>query len=159
MTAEPVTKPTRGQVDWKDVKSLYLQGMEPADIAKKLNVNRLTINVGLSKRGITKLERKPPNSKDLESLSRSTREKLAVKVEKLTDCLPDPPKGLQNQNIYADTLQKVAKTAGGIHGWGEGAQIAVIVAGDIGGRPDQEAIEVESSTEVATERQLDSENH
>lgn len=153
MTTEPVTKPTRGQVDWKDVKSLYLQGMEPADIAKKLNVNRLTINVGLSKRGITKLEREAPNFKDLQGLSRSTRDKLARKVEKMADCLPDPPKGLQNQNIYADTLQKVAKTAGGIHGWGEGAQIAVIVAGDISGRPEQDAIEVESTSELATEGQ------
>lgn len=153
-----VTKPTKLKPDWKQIETLYLQGFLPQAISVKTGIGSNTIRVGLAKRGITKVRREQSATVlnlNVEASSRETRAKLAAEVErtlhKVSDCDPRRPEAL---NLHADTLQKVAKTAALVHGWGDAGATAVVVAGVLTMRPDDQpetqVIDVESGTEPAT---------
>lgn len=137
-----------GSIDWELVISLYQQGLDGHDIERETGIKRQTINVGLCKRGITKLPRNREPDVDTEALSRVTREKLARKADKLAEALGEPPKSLERQVLYADVLQKTTKAAGTLHGWDLNGSVALVVPGLLTLRPadhaEPPAIDVES---------------
>lgn len=146
-----VNKPARtkpGVIDWKLIDGLYLQGLLPEAISERTGVNSRTIAVSLSRRGITKERDLTLAKQREEGRSDRLREKLGEIAESTADSLlakaPSTPEDL---NLHADTAQKVAKTASLLYGWGEGAQVAIIMPGVLTGKPEQDAIEVESAVE------------
>jgi hypothetical protein len=149
-----VTKPTRNKIDWEPIESLYLEGYLPHAIAQKTGVDARVISVGLSRRGANKrkLEIAASNQKlDVDTLSRVTRQKIATAADRVVDRLQDPPNNPDLLNQHADTLQKAAKTAALVHGWGETSAVAVVLAGVLtGSEQDQEsrAIDIESTAET-----------
>lgn len=158
-----VTKASKPKPDWKKIAALYLEGFLPQAISEKTGIGSNTIRVGLAKRGITKVRREQSATVvanvDLVSSSRNTRTKLAAEVErtlaKVSECDPRKPEAL---NLHADTLQKVAKTASLVHGWGESNAVSVVLAGVITDRPEQEAIDVESEVDSGTNLGTNEEN-
>jgi hypothetical protein len=134
----------------KLVEALYLQGVEPSEIAVQVGTKLSTLHTGLTKRGLTKRRKEARamvKKADLAQLSRATREKLAVATDLVVDNLQEPPKQLERLNLHADTLQKAAKTAALVHGWGEGAAIALVIPGVLTGDDQGEAIDVNASVE------------
>lgn len=144
-----VSKPRAKGIDWKPIEEMYLQGLPPEVISKKTGVNSRTISVHMCRRDMYKLQQKAISEGDVEGLSKTTRSKLALAADKLADQLQAPPKSLERQNLYADTLQKTAKTAALVHGWGETSALAVVFAGDLSGKPEQDVIDIESGTNLA----------
>jgi hypothetical protein len=146
-----VTKRTRSTPDWKVIENLYLQGFLPAAISQKTGIAVSTIKVGLCKRGVTKLKQKPEslvNHLGMEGMSRNTRSTLAKIVEETAEKLKNPPKSLEKLALHADITLKTIKGASTLHGWGEGAAIALVIPGVLTGDDQGEpAIDVESSAE------------
>ncbi len=132
------------EAQWEDAKARYLAGESSEDIALAIGCKRGTLDVRLHRAGLPKLR----EAKRKEGRGDRTKGKFAQISENIADqLLQKTPKGLVSLNLHADTAQKGAKIAALVHGWGDGAQIAIIVAGDIEGRAELEAIEVESATE------------
>lgn len=153
--AGALTKEKRGVIDWNVVDALYLEGLQPLEIARRTGAKLGSIQVGLTKRGLTvkrrELQAKGQNGQicDVDALSRVTRSKIAVQADRLVDALADEtPRGAEEINLQADTLQKVTKTASLVHGWGESSTVSVIMAGVLSGSDDtqaeQPAIDVQS---------------
>ena len=147
-----VTKVVKAKPDWDNIVGLYLQGFGPTAISTKTGIHVNTIKVGLSKRKVKGQRDIAVAKQREEGRSGRLKEKLGEVAESIVDTLsnrtPSDPDGL---NQHADTAQKVAKTASLIYGWGEGAQVAIIVPGVLNMRPEPEAIDVESSSEPASE--------
>lgn len=149
-TAPKLFHPVLSKQQYAQVEERYLRGETTKSIADLMGCNEVTLRVHISRKQLPAI--RAERQKD--GRGERTKHKFAEISENIADVLLEKtPKDHEDLNLHADTAQKAAKIAALVHGWGEGAQIAVIVAGDIGGRPDQEAIEVESSAELATEGQ------
>jgi|SRR6185295_4181078 len=137
---------------YEEAKDRYMHGESAETIAKDLGCKRNVLDTRFSRDGLP--------AKRLERLKdgrgERTKQKIAEVVENIADQLAQKtPKGMESLNLHADTAMKAAKTGSILYGWGEQTSVAIIVAGDITGRPvEEEAIDIES----ATERQQDEEN-
>jgi len=146
-----VTKSPRSRPDWKVITSLYVEGFRPVAISAKTGISADTIRVGLCKRGVTKTKREAVVYDYGEDLSRATRTKLKIAVcaESIVDQLNiKTPTSADGLNRHADTLAKITKTAALVYAWGENPAIAVIVAGDIGGRANPEDMEPARAVDI-----------
>jgi hypothetical protein len=139
---------------YESAKAQYFDNVPAEDIAKVIGCNVNLLRTRFSRDGLPAIRARRAQT----GRGERTRQKYGQISEEVADKLAgSAPKSLESLAVYADVAMKGAKVGSLAFGWGEQTNLAIIVAGDITGDPEQEAIDVDSSAEVAADGQHDEE--